>query len=216
MANPFTIKNIISGYKSHWDNAPDVRKPNNNMRYMISDAIMCAFSVFFMQSSSFLAHQRILDHNNGRNNANSLFRIERIPSDPQIRNLLDPLDAKYFHANFWDIFDNFKAFGHLEGFRSKLGTFLLAVDGLTYFSSENISCPECLKRQDRNGVEHFYHSAITPVIVKPGEEQVLPLPPEFIVPQDGNEKQDCERAAAKRWLAQHQSRFIPHTADLFR
>jgi hypothetical protein len=85
------------------------------------------------------------------------------------------------------------------------------MDGLTYFSSEKISCPECLKRQDRNGVEHFYHSAITPVIVKPGQEQVLPLPPEFIIPQDGHEKQDCERAAAKRWLAQHHTHFKPQT-----
>jgi Transposase DDE domain len=40
-------------------------------------------------------------------------------------------------------------------------------------------------------------------VVAPGHTQVLPLPPEFIVPQDGAEKQDCERAAAKRWLARH-------------
>jgi len=209
--NPFTLKNILFRFRLHWADAPDVRKPNNNTRYQIADAILAAFSVFFMQSSSFLAHQRLLQQKNGRNNATSLFGIERLPSDQQIRNLLDPLDVKYFHADFWDIFDHLKTLGHLEAFRSKLGTFLLAVDGLTYFSSENISCPECLKRQDRNGVEHFYHSAITPVIVKPGQEQVLPLPPEFIVPQDGNEKQDCERAAAKRWLAQHQARFTQQT-----
>jgi hypothetical protein len=36
-----------------------------------------------------------------------------------------------------------------------------------------------------------------------GHQQVLPLPPEFIAPQDGAEKQDCERGAAKRWLARH-------------
>ena len=35
----------------------------------------------------------------------------------------------------------------------------------------------------------------------PGHARVLPLPPEFITPQDGAEKQDCERAAAWRWLA---------------
>jgi len=32
---------------------------------------------------------------------------------------------------------------------------------------------------------------------------VLPLPPELIAPQDGAEKQDCERNAAKRWLDRH-------------
>jgi len=29
------------------------------------------------------------------------------------------------------------------------------------------------------------------------------LAPEYIVPQDGHEKQDCERSAEKRWLTQH-------------
>ena len=53
----------------------------------------------------------------------------------------------------------------------------------------------------------IFITALTPVFVKSGQSQVLPLPPEFIVPQDGNEKQDCERAAAKRWLAQHHGHF---------
>ena len=57
----------------------------------------------------------------------------------------------------------------------------------------------------------YYHSAISPVLVKPGSPQVLSLPPEFITPQAGVEKQDCERAAAYRWLTQHNPRFAPQT-----
>jgi hypothetical protein len=44
------------------------------------------------------------------------------------------------------------------------------------------------------------------VIVCPGKTQVIPLVPEFIRPQDGHDKQDCENAAAKRWLSQHGER----------
>jgi hypothetical protein len=40
-------------------------------------------------------------------------------------------------------------------------------------------------------------------LVAPGHTMALPLMPEFIVKQDGAEKQDCERNAAKRWLAAH-------------
>ena len=36
--------------------------------------------------------------------------------------------------------------------------------------------------------------------------QWLPLMPAFIAPQDGAEKQDCERNASKRWLADHGKR----------
>jgi hypothetical protein len=38
------------------------------------------------------------------------------------------------------------------------------------------------------------------VIVSPDHESVFSLPPEFITPQDGSEKQDCEQNAAKRWI----------------
>src|SRR5258708_31938714 len=37
-------------------------------------------------------------------------------------------------------------------------------------------------------------------------QQVVPLMPEFIAKPDGAEKQDCERNAAKRWLAAHGAR----------
>jgi hypothetical protein len=92
-------------------------------------------------------------------------------------------------------------------FRNDLNTYAIALDGVNFFYSEKISCPKCLKREDHTGTEHFYHSVITPVFVKAGQAQVLPLPPEFITPQDGSEKQDCEKVAAKRWLAQHHKHF---------
>ncbi len=37
---------------------------------------------------------------------------------------------------------------------------------------------------------------------------IIPLVPEFVIPQDDHEKQDCENAAAKRW--------IPHSAGYLR
>jgi hypothetical protein len=50
---------------------------------------------------------------------------------------------------------------------------------------------------------NYAHSALTPVIVKPGNEQVIALEPEYIVPQDGKEKQDCEIEAGKRWIEKY-------------
>ncbi|MEL6488375.1 MAG: hypothetical protein AAFQ95_00305 [Cyanobacteria bacterium J06621_3] len=39
------------------------------------------------------------------------------------------------------------------------------------------------------------------MIVSPAQSAVISLPPEFITPQDGHAKQNCEQAAAKRWIA---------------
>ncbi len=41
------------------------------------------------------------------------------------------------------------------------------------------------------------------MLVKPSGDKVIALVPEFVRPQDGEAKQDCELAAAKRWLAEH-------------
>ncbi|MGI0062737.1 MAG: hypothetical protein ACREBA_09835, partial [Nitrosotalea sp.] len=87
-----------------------------------------------------------------------------------------------------------------EKFKSDLG-YLLALDGTGYFGSDTIHCKNCLtKTEKKTGNITYYHSAITPVLVKPGEEHVLSLPPSFIKTEDGDTKQDCENKAAKRWL----------------
>jgi hypothetical protein len=44
-------------------------------------------------------------------------------------------------------------------------------------------------------------------VVRPGEQVVLPLIPEFIRNEDG--KQDGERNVAKRWIAGNRERYGP-------
>jgi len=211
MSKRLSLKKIIAYCRMSWETLPDFRKPNNHTKYAIVDAALAAFSVFFMQSPSFLAHQRDMKKRKGQDNAKTLFEIEKIPSDNQLRSLLDPITPDHFHPNYDWVLAGLEENGHLESFRSYQDTLLVAVDGVTYHSSTTIHCDNCSQRSDSQGTTHYYHSAITPVIVHPDSPHVLPLPPEFIVPQDGHEKQDCERAAVKRWLAQSQSRFAPYT-----
>jgi len=65
-----------------------------------------------------------------------------------------------------------------------------------------------------NGKTHYYHAVVTPMLMAPGQQQVVPLPPEFIVPQDGHDKQDCELAAAGRWLQAWGARYATWGATL--
>jgi len=48
--------------------------------------------MFFMQSASFLNFQRALEKGQGRSNCQTLFGIEKIPSDNYIRDMLDGAD----------------------------------------------------------------------------------------------------------------------------
>ena len=68
---------------------PD-RRRGKNRQYTMADIGVAAFSVFFMQSPSLLAHQRQLEEGHGRSNCASLFGIAKIPSDNHIRDMLDP------------------------------------------------------------------------------------------------------------------------------
>lgn len=211
MSKPLALKKIISHFRESWQGLPDERKANNNTRYRIADAGLAAFSTFFLQLPSFLAFQRRMEQSKGRSNSQSLFQVEQIPSDAQIRNLLDPLTPEQFDGDYRWVVAELEKSGHLQPFRSQANTLLVALDGVTYHSSTTIHCAECLQREDKQGVLHYYHSAIAPIIVHPNLAHVLPLPPELIVPQDGHEKQDCERSAVKRWLTRHAPHDVPGT-----
>ena len=168
----------------------------------MGDAALSAFSVFFTQSPSFLDWQIRMQQAKGENNANSIFGVHLIPSDAQIRNLLDPIPPETLFPVITDIGDTLFDQGHLNSFYSIGDTFLVALDGTDFFSSEKISCPCCSQFKQKNGNTLYRHIAVTPVIVAPGQEKVIPLPPQFVQPQDGLNQQDCELAAAGRWLNQ--------------
>jgi len=102
----------------------------------------------------------------------------------------------------------------LASFRVLDNQLLVALDGTNSFASNTIHCQNCLTRQLSNGQPLFDHAAITPVIVCPGHAQVIALPPEYIMPQDGHAKHDGERAAGKRWLAKHAAQVAPHGVTL--
>lgn len=205
---PDTFHCLVEHLRSAAERFPDVRTGSETL-YTMADAALGAFSVFFTQSPSFLNFQRTLQVAKGCNNALSLFGITQIPSDNQIRNLLDPVPPSAVLPVFSAVLDALHAGGQLEAYRSINGDLLVAMDGTQYFSSAKIHCPQCTVTKHKNGTVTYAHSVVTPVIVAPGNPRVIPLEPEFITPQDGHEKQDCENAAAKRWLGQFGARYRP-------
>jgi hypothetical protein len=179
---------------------PDGRR-GKNRHYSISDLGRAAFAVFFCQSPSFLAHQQLMQQAQGKNNGRTLFGIEKLPSDNHIRQHLDSIDSQLLRPVFRGTLQYLKTSDVLQHFRCLGGTLLVAIDGTGYFSSEAIHCPQCTVTHRHDGHTLYTHSALMGAIVCPGVSQVLPLEPEFIRPQDGVEKQDCEQQAARRWLA---------------
>jgi hypothetical protein len=181
---------------------PDCRRGENTV-YDIGDIGMAAFSTFFMQSPSFLAHQVALERGRGTSNCQTLFGMTRIPTSNHIRAMLDPVPPERLFPMFGKTFAALEQGGGLDAFRCLGGHVLIALDGTEYFSSQKLKCANCSSRARAGGKTEYFHGMVSAALVAPGHERALPLEPEFIVPQDGTEKQDCEARATHRWLAKH-------------
>lgn len=192
----------------------DPRKPSPNKQYSIADLVLSAFGVFFMQCESFLEYQRQLNSRKGRDNAQTLFGVNKIPTDNQIRNILDKIKPSALFEVFASVYRLLKSQGLLKAYQVLGGQLLIPLDGTEYFSSQCLHCEQCSHRTHKNGTVTYFHAAILPVIVSPNCDQVISLDPEFITPQDGHDKQDCEIEAAKRWLQRHTDLFEPGEVTL--
>jgi hypothetical protein len=198
---------LIGSIRRRFDGLPD-RRRGQNKKYSMADIALSAFAVFYTQCPSFLAAQKALQENKGQSNAQTLFQIKEVPCDNHIRDLLDAVPPAQLYPLYDEIFEGLRAAGTLAQFQTLGGTTPIALDGTWYFSSENIHCDQCSTIQHQSGPITYYHSAITPVIVAPAQKHAIALRPEFIVPQDGHAKQDCEIAAAKRWLDKEAARYL--------
>jgi len=199
---------LLQPFEQYLRLLPETRQ-GKNITYNAYDFALSAFTVFFMQEPSFLAHQRFLAIKQHRHNLQSLFKVDKIPSDSQIRRGLDPLSPALLHPIYDTFFTHLSAQGEIEKFRSINDTLLIPLDGVTYHTSEEVHCKQCSHRTDEDGNTLYTHQAILPVIVAPKVPHIISLPPEYITPQDGTAKQDCEIAAAKRWLEKHGPRYLP-------
>ncbi len=108
--------------------------------------------------------------------------------------------------------------GALEPFQRLDERLPAAPDGVRFHRSDTVRCPHCPQCSVRHlGSErrpHHFHAMVAATAVADGHATVLPLMPEFVRPQqdaaatradmsEDERKRDCERNAAKRWIAAH-------------
>jgi len=184
----------------------DKRNPRS-CKYTFEAAVMTAFSAFYLQQPSFLRHQQNLKKPKFRKNVYRLFHSAPVPIMQTVRNILDPAPLNYLHETFDDILGAMDRSGLLRQLRvdNEMGL-LLAFDGITYFSSGNLSNDQCSITQHQNGNDTYTQAGVTLSIIHPHQNVALPIAFEPIVPQDGHDKQDCERAAMHRLLRRFRSK----------
>ena len=163
----------------------------------LTDALMSAFAMFSLKAPSLLA----FDKERAEGNLHTIYGIERVPCDTHMRTILDPVSPKVLRPVFKRVFRQVQRGKALESMTFLDGHYLLALDGTEYFSSKTIHCASCLHRVHRNGSITYTHQMLGAALIHPDQRAVIPLMPEPIVNGDGTDKNDCERNAAKRFVA---------------
>jgi hypothetical protein len=162
----------------------------------LADALMTGFAVFDLKDSSLLSFdkRRKQEHNLG-----TVYGINRVLCDSQLRDRLDEVDQELLRAPFRTLVTRLENVGLLGHFKFMNDYYLMAGDGTGVFSSASLRSAACLvKKSKKTGNETYYQQMFQVAFICPGIQEVLPLPPEMIIQQDGTKKNDCERNAARR------------------
>ena len=178
-----------------FDTIPDHRLAETEIS--LTDALMSAFAMFSLKAPSLLA----FDKERSEGNLETIYGIERVPCDTHMREILDPVCPESLRPVFKRVFTQLQRGKALESMVFLEDHYLLALDGTGYFSSKTIHCASCLRKVHRNGSVTYSHQMLGAALVHPDMRAVIPLMPEAIVQHDGTAKNDCERNAAKRFVA---------------
>jgi hypothetical protein len=173
-------------------------RQEGKVQHGVHDVLMSGFAMMFYQDSSLLQFQQKLQEAIHKNNLQTLFQVESIPKDSQMREVIDEVESRELEALFEEFFKPLQRGKHLGGYRVLRDYYVISVDGSGYFGSDKIHCSGCLKKEAKKGKIAYEHKIVQAALMHPDKRQVLPLAPEEVKNTDGRDKQDCEIEAGKR------------------
>ena len=182
-----TLRNVF-------DKCPDEAGGNISL----ADCLSSGLAVFSLKFPSLLQYDK--ERESHSKNLKNLFHVERAPSDTCLRERLDLVDPKELRSCYKKLFSAVQRGKYLENYVHHQGNYLVSIIGTGYFSSKKIHCDQCCEKNHRDGSKTYHHQMLAAALVHPDLKQVIPFAPEPISKQDGSNKNDCERNAAKRLL----------------
>jgi hypothetical protein len=159
-----------------------------NPEYSMQEVAVSALAMFMFKDKSMLEFQKKLQEDERTNNLSSLFHLKNIPTENQIRTVLDKVSPEVFDEVYHEYFKRLQRGKHIKKFQVLDGYYTLAIDGSQYFTSENIKCKHCLTKTDKEGRIRYYHSILQGALISPNLKIIIPFPPEEIrnfIPQGG-------------------------------
>lgn len=195
-----TMDKEIAELRALFDTIEDKRAKNAS--HKLSDIFMSGFALFNLKYSSLLEFEQLTSYE--KQNVKSLYGIESLCSDDQLRRVLDSQESDFLRIQFVKQFKKLEKVGILQAYSYKIGSvsyLLVSSDGVQHFSSKSISCPCCMTKSHKDGSTTYHHNMLCAALVHPDKAQTFIVNVEPMIRQDGVLKNDCERNAAKRLQA---------------
>ena len=170
-----------------------------NVAISLADSLMSGFAVFSLKDPSLLTFDE--RRQRGDPNLTTVYGIERVPCDTQMRAILDGVDPSLLRPAFKCVFSQLQRGKALEQMRFLDRYYLLSGDGTGYYYSTKIGNEICLQKKPSGSATTVYHQQFYgAALVHPDFREVIAFCPEPIVKQDGKTKNDSERLAARRFM----------------
>ena len=121
---------------------PD-RRDGRRITWEMPAVLMSAFAMFFFQHPNLLEYQRRMKKKSGRSNLERVFGIEDLPSDTQMRQILDGVPIEPLLGVLSEVFERMRRVGWTGKFVTEVEgqkVYTVALDGSQYFSSTKIEC----------------------------------------------------------------------------
>ena len=187
---------LFATIREDFAKVPDHRAANASIP--LADALMSGFAMFSLKDPSLLAFdERRLER---PESLHSVYGVGVIPSDTQMRTILDEVAPTHLRRAFRSVFHQLQRGKVLPKLTCLGGHLLLAIDGTGIHSSENIGADYCLTKERRDGTIEYHLQMVAGAFVSPDCKEVFVLCPELIRRQDGSNKNDCERNAVRRYF----------------
>jgi hypothetical protein len=111
-----------------------------NVIIPLGDALMSAFAMFSLKDPSLLSFD---ERRSDSMNLKSVYHLQEIPSDTQMRTILDNVDPANVRSLFKDVFRQLQRGKVLEQMVFMGQYYLLSLDGTGYFTSKDVHCESC-------------------------------------------------------------------------
>jgi hypothetical protein len=178
------------------------RRDPQRLTWELPAVLMSAFAMLFFQHPSLLEYQRRMKERTGQSNRERVFGVAAIPSDTQMREILDGVPTAPLRRLLPQTFAQRRRVGWTARFVTEVAgekVYPVVLEGSEYFHSSQISCPHCLRQRQTNGETHSAHLVVGATVPRAGSQAILPLDAEEGCNSDAEQDpQECELTAAKR------------------